>query len=166
MGGVSYRRFQTLFPYHMDAEDLEGRRRFLSFTVYTSGALFAATAAIAALGRARTSRVRRVHRALPIVAASELARGEAHYFCYPEPDDQAMLIHLRHGGFVAYSQRCTHLSCAVVHQPELARLYCPCHEGVFSPETGAPLAGPPQRPLPRIDLDLRDGVLYATGVRP
>ena len=42
-----------------------------------------------------------------------------------------MLLHLPGGRFVAYSQKCTHLSCAVYFQPERERLYCPCHEGVF-----------------------------------
>ena len=31
-------------------------------------------------------------------------------------------------------------------------------------QTGRPLAGPPQRPLPRILLEVRDGIVYATGV--
>ena len=44
-----------------------------------------------------------------------------------------MLLHLPGGRFVAYSQKCTHLSCAVYYQPERERLYCPCHEGVFDP---------------------------------
>ena len=163
MGDVSKKRWRSGFPYHTDADDLEGRRRFLAFTVYTSGTLFLAAAGIAALGRLRVTRVQKV---TPIVRAGELSPGQAFYFRYPEPDDGAMVIRLREGGYVAYSQRCTHLSCAVVLEPARSRLYCPCHEGVFSPETGRPLAGPPRRPLPRIDLELRDGVLYATGMRP
>jgi arsenite oxidase small subunit len=30
--------------------------------------------------------------------------------------------------------------------------------------TGRPLAGPPRRPLTRVVLEVRDGVIYATGV--
>jgi len=41
---------------------------------------------------------------------------------------------------------------------------CPCHHGYFDAQTGQPLAGPPRRPLPRITLALRDGVIYAKGV--
>ena len=44
------------------------------------------------------------------------------------------------------------------------RLHCPCHNGWFDLATGRPVAGPPQRPLPRITLDVRDGIIYATGV--
>ena len=67
--------------------------------------------------------------------------------------------------FVAYSQKCTHLSCAVYYQPERERLYCPCHEGVFDPVTGEPVAGPPQRRL--ADRPAQDGdTLYAVGHVP
>ena len=34
------KRWRAEFPYHWDADDLVSRRRFLQFTVYTSGALF------------------------------------------------------------------------------------------------------------------------------
>jgi arsenite oxidase small subunit len=86
----------------------------------------------------------------------QVPEGHALYFNYPDPDDQAMLLHLPGGQLIAYSQKCTHLSCAVYFQPEQDRLYCPCHEGVFDVRTGEPVAGPPQRRLPRITLR-RDG---------
>ena len=49
--------------------------------------------------------------------------------------------------------------------PDLAhgRFHCPCHNGSFDARTGAPLAGPPRRPLARILLEIRDGDLYAIG---
>ncbi len=149
------------FPYHWDADALVARRQLLQFAVYTSGALFSVTALLAVLGLTRRppSSPSRA-----IVSAKALAPGHAYYFNYPGPEDQAMLLHLPTGEFVAYSQKCTHLSCAVYYQPERARLYCPCHDGVFSPATGGPIAGPPDRPLPRINLQVRDGTIYATGV--
>jgi assimilatory nitrate reductase catalytic subunit len=83
-----------------------------------------------------------------------------------EADDQAMLLHLPGGRFVAYSQKCTHLSCAVYYQPERERLFCPCHEGVFDVATGEPTAGPPQRRLPRIALRREGDVLVALEEAP
>jgi Rieske Fe-S protein len=146
-------RWRTEFPYHWDADDLVSRRELLQLAVWTSGALFAGTAILAALGRFDD---RRRGRPRAIVRADEIPEGGVHYFNYPEPDDQAMILHLPGGEFVAYSQKCTHLSCAVYYQAEHDRLYCPCHEGVFDPRTGEPVAGPPVRPLPRIVLQ-RDG---------
>jgi Rieske Fe-S protein len=87
-------------------------------------------------------------------------------FHYPTPDDPCLLLRLSTDRFVAYSQKCTHLSCAVYYQPERERLFCPCHEGVFDVVTGEPTAGPPQRRLPRIALRREGDVLVALEEAP
>jgi nitrite reductase/ring-hydroxylating ferredoxin subunit len=157
------KRWRAEFPYHWDADDLVSRRRLLAFTVFNSGALFAATALLAVLGAVRD---RTAFAAVPVARAAEVAEGQALYFRYPRPDDEAVLLHLPGRRFVAYSQTCTHLSCSVFYQADRRRLYCPCHEGVFDPASGDPVAGPPQRPLPRILLREEGGVLYAVGREP
>ncbi len=146
-------RWRSQFPYHWDADDLVSRRELLQFAVLTSGALFAGTTLLAILRQLSSLR-----RGTPqaIVQASQVAEGEVFYFNYPDPDDQAVLLHLPGGQYVAYSQKCTHLSCSVYYQPNQKRLYCPCHDGVFDVQTGQPVSGPPQRRLPRITLR-RDG---------
>jgi nitrite reductase/ring-hydroxylating ferredoxin subunit len=156
-------RWSAEFPYHWDADDLVSRRELLHFAVYASGALFASTAVLAVLGAVRDLSRTDVQAIGP---ASQIPEGQAFYFAYPEPDAQAMLLHLPGGRFVAYSQRCTHLSCAVFYQPDQQRLFCPCHEGVFSPETGDPVAGPPQRRLEQIALRQDGDLLYAVGIQP
>jgi Rieske Fe-S protein len=65
---------------------------------------------------------------------------------------------------VAYSQKCTHLSCAVYYSAGEQKLVCPCHRGYFSIEDGSVLQGPPPRPLPRIVLENRMEALVAVGV--
>ena len=147
------------FPYHWDADDLVARRELLRLAVLTSGALFAATVAIAVRGAfgGKTHVERKA-----IIKASDVPPGTAHYFNYPGSEDQAVLINIPGQGFVAYSQKCTHLSCAVRYEADRGRLFCPCHDGVFSIATGDPTAGPPQRRLPRIVLEQQGGTLYAT----
>ena len=157
------RRWQLEFPYHWDADDLVARRELLQLAVYTSGALFLGTAILAVLGLVRSPRIAVEQ---PIARVDEVPEGEALYFHYPEPGDEAVLLHLPGGGFVAYSQRCTHLSCSVYYQPERHRLFCPCHDGVFDPESGVPIAGPPQRRLPQILLREQGNVIYAVGQVP
>ena len=66
--------------------------------------------------------------------------------------------------YAAYSQKCTHLSCAVYYAKEQNRLECPCHQGFFSVTDGSVIQGPPQRPLPRVTLAINDGRIQATGV--
>ena len=68
------------------------------------------------------------------------------------------------GRFDAFSQVCTHLSCAVVHRPGERALACPCHNGAFSAADGRPMAGPPTRRLPRIVIEQRGDELVAAGI--
>ncbi|WP_410959982.1 ubiquinol-cytochrome c reductase iron-sulfur subunit, partial [Salmonella sp. SAL4434] len=87
---------------------------------------------------------------LAIIAADRLPVGGAKAFSYPEEHDTCLLVRVDEETYVAFSQECTHLSCAVVPQPEKNRFFCPCHEGAFDLVTGRPIAGPPRRPLPRV----------------
>jgi Rieske Fe-S protein len=153
-------KWQLEFPYRWDHDDAVTRRALLEFAVYTSGALFAGTAAIAVLSRLRRTEARE---RVAIVRVDELREGEARYFSYPE-SEQAVLVKTRGGELVAFSQRCTHLSCAVVYQDEAERFFCPCHDGAFEVRSGVPIAGPPRRPLARITLEVDGGVIYATGI--
>ena len=50
----------------------------------------------------------------------------------PAPNDPCILIRPSENEFAAYSQKCTHLSCAVYYAPKNDRFECPCHEGYFS----------------------------------
>ncbi len=160
------KRWRTEFPYHWDADDRVSRRELLSFTVYASGALFLGTAVLGILGLVRRQPQSLTTEPRPIARAADVPEGQAAYFAYPTADDQAMLLHLPGGRFVAYNQKCTHLSCSVYYQPDRSRLYCPCHEGVFNPETGDPVAGPPQRRLAQIALQQQGDTLYAVGQQP
>lgn len=157
-------QWQAQFPYHWDADAVLSRRELLKLAVSTSGALFFATSLLAVLGLRQQPEQRTEPQ--PIARADEVPEGEAVYFRYPGPDDEAVLIHREGGQFVAFSRKCTHLACSVYYQPEHNRLFCPCHDGAFNPQTGEPVAGPPQRRLPQILLDSSGGVLRAVGRRP
>jgi Rieske Fe-S protein len=82
----------------------------------------------------------------------------------PEGDEPAIREADQQTRVVAFGQQCSHLSCAVIPEPERGQLRCPCHNGYFEINEGRPIAGPPRRPLPRVTLAVWDGVIYATGV--
>jgi len=42
--------------------------------------------------------------------------GGTKVFQYPGPSDNCLLVHVEQSRFVAYSQKCTHLACAVIYQ--------------------------------------------------
>ena len=99
-----------------------------------------------------------------ITGLADIAVGEVTLFSYPTADDPCILIRSASDTLVAYSQKCTHLSCAVYFAKEDDRLECPCHEGYFSVKDGSVLQGPPPRPLPRITLKRDGDAIIATGV--
>ena len=139
------------------------RRDFAKFLVLTSGAFVAGQGWIAAssLLHPRAPAWPRAR----IAALDDLpAAGGSRMFAYPGEHDPCLLIRLKDGTLVAYSQKCTHLSCAVIPRVERGDIFCPCHDGVFDLETGRNIAGPPPRPLPRIRLELTRDDVYAVGV--
>jgi Rieske Fe-S protein len=136
------------------------RRDYLRILVTISGGLLAGTAAVALglFGR------RDEETGSEVPVAREIAPGESVRFRYPSEEDPAIAIRLADGALVAYSSVCTHLSCTVLWNRPAARIDCPCHDGRFDPLDGHVLAGPPPRPLPRIELvERRDGI-YAVGM--
>jgi Rieske Fe-S protein len=100
-----------------------------------------------------------------VARTQDLPVGAVKLFRYPGEHDPCILVRLGAEEFAAYSQKCTHLSCAVYYEKERNRLECPCHEGYFSVRTGAVLQGPPPRPLPRVVLERRGDQLVAMGLQ-
>ena len=99
-----------------------------------------------------------------IASVDDVAVGSAVSFTYPDEHEPCLLVRLTTSEFVAFNQKCTHLSCAVIPRPAEASFFCPCHEGRFDLRTGAPTAGPPRRPLTRVVLEIRGRDIYAVGV--
>lgn len=106
--------------------------------------------------------------AFPSIEVAELneipVRG-VKLFNYPTPQDHCIMIRTSEEEYVAYSQKCTHLSCAVYYSAKNDRLECPCHQGFFSVKDGSVLQGPPPRPLPQITLDREGTKLVAIAVK-
>ena len=148
------------FPIDVDEDNYVARRDFTKFMVLISGSFVAGQAWIAlkTLGEGRPVQTRQIAR------IDDIPIGGATVFSFPEAHDRCILVRTGASDFVAYSNKCSHLSCAVVPDVKSGRLLCPCHHGSFDLMSGRPLAGPPRRPLPRIVLEIRDGAVFATGV--
>ncbi len=150
------------FPIDWPQDQYVERRDFMKFMVLTS---FAFTVGQFWIGAQNWWRTRR---GLPptrrITSLDALPIGGSLVFEYPGEHDTCVLVRLADAEVVAYGQKCTHLSCAVVPKPDQGVLHCPCHEGRFDLRSGRPVAGPPRRPLPRIVLEVRGQDVYAIGV--
>jgi nitrite reductase/ring-hydroxylating ferredoxin subunit len=150
------------FPIDWPQDQYVERRDFLKFLVLTSAALTAGQFWIA--GQYWLRKRRGLPEIRRIASLTELPVGTSLVFQYPGELDNCVLVRLSERDLVAYSQKCTHLSCAVIPEPAKGVLHCPCHEGFFDLRSGHPTAGPPRRPLPRITLEVRGQDVYATGI--
>ena len=59
---------------------------------------------------------------------------------------------------VAFSNKCTHLSCRVNWNSDQQQYICPCHDAHFG-INGDILAGPPPRPLDTYETKVENGIL-------
>ena len=149
------------FSIRSATERYVARRQFSKFLVLTSLGMFIGNLWIVVRSWFAVKAPATPQR---IAAVSDLEIGEVKLFDYPTAQDPCILIRTTSDTFVAYSQKCTHLSCAVYFAKEGNRLECPCHEGYFSVVDGSVLQGPPPRPLPRITLKRDGNNVIATGV--
>ena len=150
------------FPIDWPQDLYVERRDFMKFLVLTSAAFTLGQLWIGVQNwyRKRTAKppVQR------IASVDEVVVGASIGFTYPNEFEPCLLVRLTTNEFVAFGQKCTHLSCAVIPQPAEGSFYCPCHEGRFDLRSGVPTAGPPRRPLTRIVLELRGRDIFAVGV--
>lgn len=148
------------FPIDWPQDHYVARREFTRFLALISLSFVVGQFWILALNF-----LRRRKGAPPLVkiAAADLPVGGVSRFFYPDANEPCLLIRLDEARYVAFNQKCTHLSCNVLPKPERGEFDCPCHEARFDLATGRPLAGPPRRALTRILVEKRNGALYAAG---
>ena len=151
------------FSVHTADERYVSRRQFTKFLVLTSLAMLVGQIWI--LMKSWFSRKKPALPQQAIARKEEIAVGEVKLFTYPTADNHCIMVRTGPDTYVAYSQKCTHLSCAVYYSRESNSLECPCHRGFFSLKDGSVLAGPPPRPLPSILLEIRGDELVATGIK-
>jgi menaquinol-cytochrome c reductase iron-sulfur subunit len=142
------------------------RRRFMTGTAHTAGAVAAASFALPALGFAlgpiferNTIRWETVgtvdefseENYIPTVLTVTPGIGEAgKTTVYVRKHNDAIDTdsYDRSTPYIAISDRCVHLGCPVRWVDAAERFICPCHGGVYD-LLGKPVAGPPVRPLDR-----------------
>ena len=150
------------FPIDWPQDNYVERREFTKFMVLTSLALTVGQFWIAAQSWWRRQGSAPERRR--VATLGDVPVGGVLTFTYPGEHDDCVLVRLGERELLAYSQKCTHLSCAVRPLVDRGGIHCPCHEGSFDLRSGRPIAGPPQRPLPIVRVELRGDEIYATGV--
>jgi len=144
-------RWRQDFPVPSAEDSYVTRREFTKFLGLTSLAFLIGTFAAAARKLAKQF-YRREATSFAVAGIHEIPVGGHKLFRYPTENDPCILLRLSEDKFVAFDQRCTHLSCPVLFDAARKQLACPCHEGFFSADDGRPLAGPPKRPLAQLSV--------------
>ena len=154
--------WRTDFPIDWPQDHYVERRDFMKFMVLTSLAFSVGQFWIVARNWFRRGRGQ--PELIRLAGVNEVPVGATRIFAYPTEHDSCVLVRSSENGFVAYSQSCTHLSCAVLPHVEAGELRCPCHEGIFDLASGRPIAGPPRRPLSRVRLERHGDQIFAAGI--
>jgi Rieske Fe-S protein len=153
------------FPISWADDHYVTRREFTKSLVLVSCAAFCANGALVAVGALEKGREAEKVEPRRIGSTHDLPIGGSKVFEFPRPGEPCLLLRLDAERFVAFGQKCTHLGCPVLYRKETRKLHCPCHEGYFNAEDGKVLAGPPPRPLPRIELEQKGDELWAIAIQ-
>jgi Rieske Fe-S protein len=97
--------------------------------------------------------------AVKLGPAGGLPSGQAATYADPADGSPDILIREADGSLKAFSAVCTHAGCTVGYDG--SEIYCPCHGGTYSAETGEVTGGPPPAPLTAKQVLEQDGQIYA-----
>lgn len=150
--------WQADFPIERTSATAVSRRDFARFLCFISGGLAAGTGLVAL--KAHFAPPEEVQGEHMVCKVDDIPVGGTFSFVIPGSAIPYILIRLENGQWRAYEQKCTHLSCAVFYRPGTGKIECPCHDGFFDAMTGEPIAGPPPRPLPQLDVVLKGNDIY------
>jgi len=159
----------------VEQEESEGRRNFLGFLSWAIGGLLTLAVGIPLIGYVLTPAIRR-RKSSQWATLGDLssfpATGEPEPVQYSlvtqdswitKQDSRTLYLKIVPGQKpVAFSPICTHLGCGVAWDEKQKKFFCPCHGGVYD-INGNVLAGPPPRPLTRLELKMEGGKLLVKG---
>jgi Rieske Fe-S protein len=87
------------------------------------------------------------------IKASDVKPNTGHIFKFG--NRPAILVRTARGELRAFSAICTHLNCTVQYRPDLAHIWCACHNGHYD-LNGRNIQGPPPRPLEAFAVNVRN----------
>jgi Rieske Fe-S protein len=146
---------------HSGHPALLSRRKALSMLVNAVGALFGgALAAVLGVFAVRPARGATEERWIRAAALGDLVPDipVPHVLSIPRADgwyrerrrETVFLVWTGARDVHAFSATCTHLGCQVLWDGAAHRFRCPCHGGAYDAQ-GRVIAGPPPRPLDRLE---------------
>jgi len=109
-------QWREQFPVDLADDEYRSRRDFTRLLGLTSLAFVVGQVWIVA--RSVSHKVKGLWPRLAVSRVGDLPVGGTKLFHYPGENDPCVLVRLTKDNWVAYGQKCTHLSCPVIPQPE------------------------------------------------
>ncbi len=151
------------FPIDQNRDSNVSRRDFIRYLGLVSFGFFVGTLGMWVKSLFASEQVHHYQR-MKIIDKEDLKIGESYVFEIPSFKEPAILVRLAQDEFVAFGQKCTHLQCPVIWKKDERIIFCPCHKGAFNGVTGDVLYGPPERPLPKLKIEVLSDGIYFVGM--
>ena len=151
------------FSIEVNQDKNVSRRDFIRFLSLVSFGLLTGTASVFLNSLLQEGKL--PANSVKILGLNDLAIGESRSFTIPGKKEPGIIVRLDDNNYVAYGQKCTHLQCPVLWKKDVGKLVCPCHNGAFAVEDGRVLYGPPERPLPQLDVAVQADGVYFLGIK-
>ena len=144
---------------HDDDPGYHTRTKFLSLVAVAVGGVMTAAIIVPVVGFAVADSFKEEEwRWVDVGKFSQFKDGSTSSLAVtgPSPEaDRRVFIRHRDDQLIAIWNRCAHLGCPVKYSPGSDGYVCPCHGGAYD-SRGKVTAGPPPRPLDRLDLKIVD----------
>jgi cytochrome b6-f complex iron-sulfur subunit len=120
------------------------RKEFIQKTLCLCGLAFIPAAAIESCNKQSFSGPANVNFTLDLSNASNAALNAPGGYLVT---NGVLVIRYSTSAFDALSATCTHQGCTVGYDASSAKVVCPCHGGIYDPNSGNVVSGPPPSPL-------------------
>jgi len=144
---------------HADDPGYHTRTKFLSLVAVAVGGVMTAAILVPVVGFAIADTVSEEEwRWVDVGKFSDFKSGSTTSLAVtgPAPEaDRRVFIRHRDNELLAIWNRCAHLGCPVKYSSGSDGYVCPCHGGAYD-SRGLVTAGPPPRPLDRLDIKIVD----------
>jgi menaquinol-cytochrome c reductase iron-sulfur subunit len=142
---------------HADDPGYHTRTKFLSMVAVAMGGVMTAAILVPVVGFAVADALKEEEwRWVDVGPLSDFKDGTTTSLAVTGPDpeaDRRVFIRNRDGELIAIWNRCAHLGCPVKYSAGSDGYSCPCHGGAYD-SRGLVTAGPPPRPLDRLDVKI------------
>ncbi len=149
------------------------RRQFLTYIVAGSAGLIAAALATPVAGYFFSPAWKKQPtQTVPVTQTSQIPVGQPTFIRFEQRVPDAWVVTTESEGvwvvtkdgknFTVFDPHCTHLRCPYSWDDSQKMFVCPCHGGKFDID-GKVLAGPPPRPLDRLEFLIQQGEIELTG---